>query len=422
MAGGTGDKDSDGFEWMYGDRAPASKDEPTRQTQRPRTQRPAADQPEPTMMLPTQPRAGQGGGTGGGTGAGKGTPPPSRGLPPAAPVQDRLSSPVAPPRSPSRSRFSGGWSSRRRWVRIVVAVLAVWLAYTIAVPFLTWSKVDKLPFEPTGKRPADQPGTTYLMVGSDSRAGLTTAQKKEFHTGLHHNENLSDTIMLLHVGSGPDVLISFPRDWYVDGSKINGYYRPNDGRKLAKALEQQTGIRIDEYVQVGLGGVAGVVDAVGGIQICPKKRMDDHYSGLHVKKGCQEADGKTALAYARARHGQALGDLDRVAHQREVVAAVGKKVFSPWSVLNPFRWWKLNSAVPDFFAFGEGTNQYDVMRWAMAMRHAGGNGGLTCTMPVTDGSAHYMDTQRARPLFKAIIEDHTERITKNECTANGLPR
>ena len=82
--------------------------------------------------------------------------------------------------------------------------------------------------------------------------------------------------------------------------------------------------------------------------------MDDKDAGLNIKKGCQEVDGTTALAYAARGTPQALGDLDRVRHQREVVAAVGDKVLSPWSVVNPVRWWRLNNAMPDFFKFGDG--------------------------------------------------------------------
>ena len=187
-----------------------------------------------------------------------------------------------------------------------------------------------------------------------------------------------------------------------------------------QALEEQTGIRIDEYVEIGLGGVAGVVDAVGGIEICPKEKIKDPKAGLDLeKKGCQEADGEVALAYARTR-ATTLGDLDRVGRQREVVAAIGKKVLSPWSVVNPVRWWRLNSAVPDFFAFGEGTGPIDIGRWALAIGKVG-DGGLTCTMPVTDGSAN--DARRATagdPLFDAIIEDRTDDITKKQCTAAGV--
>ena len=98
-----------------------------------------------------------------------------------------------------------------------------------------------------------------------------------------------------------------------------------------------------------------MVDAVGGIEICPTTEMKDKLAGLNIKKGCQEADGKVALAYARSRHTDPrYGDITRAKHQREVVSAVGSEVLSPWTFINPFRYWGVMMAVPDSFAFGEG--------------------------------------------------------------------
>ncbi|RHW28727.1 LytR family transcriptional regulator [Nocardioides immobilis] len=405
---GAGGDDRD-FDWMYGDR-PAGTPPPTRPTPR-QPPPPAENRPEPTRMLPAQPR-----------------PPAARPEPAQRPSPAAPAPPYQPPVSAAstgrRPPTSGGgsrsrWSRPRTWITLVLVLILLWLVYVVAVPFFTWTKVDKIAFEPDGDRPDDQPGTTYLMVGNDSRAGLTEEERKKYNTG-NPESSLADTIIMLHTGSGgPDVMVSFPRDWIIDGNKINGLWDPGDPTRLVAALEQETGIRIDEYVEIGLGGVAGVVDAVGGIEICPKEKIKDPKAGLDLKKkGCQEADGEVALAYARTR-ATTRGDLDRVGRQREVIAAIGDKVLSPWSVINPIRWWRLNSAIPDFFAFGEGTGQTDVGRWALAIGGIG-DGGLTCTMPVTDGSANTIDRDRADPLFDAIIEDRTDDITKKQCTAAGV--
>ena len=61
------------------------------------------------------------------------------------------------------------------------------------------------------QRPDDQPGTTYLLVGSDSRAGLSKEERKELGTGNAAGQR-TDTIMLLHTGDGPNLLMSIPRD------------------------------------------------------------------------------------------------------------------------------------------------------------------------------------------------------------------
>ena len=97
-------------------------------------------------------------------------------------------------------------------------------------------------------------------------------------------------------------------------------------------------------MEIGFGGFVNSVDAVGGIEICPKQRMVDKLGQPRVKKGCQEADGVTALGYARSRHVSQYGDIDRARHQREVVSAIGSEVKSPWTFINPVRYFRVNKA------------------------------------------------------------------------------
>jgi len=389
-----GPDDGTNYGWLYGGKA--GKEPPPDATRAiPRQPRPDETRVMPTQTPPTPPRPAPG---------------PSR--------------PGAPPPLRGRSRGAGGGRSRPPWLRIVLLLFILWFVYTAAVPFFAWTKVDKVAFEPDGDRPGDQPGTTYLLVGSDSRKGLSAEERKKLSTGNATSE-LTDTIMLLHTGDGPDVLLSIPRDSFVEipgfgQSKVNSAYARGGPELLVKTLENETGIRIDEYVEIGLGGVAGVVDAVGGIEVCPKEAIKDKLAGLDISKGCQEVDGTVALAYSRSRKQSAYGDLDRVQRQREVVAAIGDKVVSPWTVLNPVRWWRLNNSVPGFFGFGESTSTIDAAKWALAMTKVGGADGLTCTMPVTDSSAETWDRDRAEVIFQAFIEDKTDIITKKQCTPTGL--
>ena len=400
------------YHWLYGGQAgqqagqqdgqPASE-QPTSQ---PRQPRPDETRVMPTMSRPT-------------SGPAQPTqysqqPPYSQrpaGTPPTPP-------PVAPtPGSaePQRPRRRRGF---RFYLRIVLVLLLLWAAYLVFVPFYAWTKVEKVDWEPKGDRPADQPGTTYLMVGSDSRAGLTKEQRKEYATG-NPSSQLSDTIMLLHTGSGPNLLMSIPRDSIVDipgrsTTKINAAYSWGGPQLLVRTIEQNTGIRIDEYVEIGLGGVAGVVDAVGGIEICPTENMKDPLAGLNIKKGCQTADGKTALAYSRSRHTSGIGDIARVKHQREVVAAVGDEVISPWTFINPIRYWNLAMAVPDFFAFGEGTGPVRAAQWALAMT----NVQLSCVVPLASLEVRW-DEERSQKMFNYIKTDKVGDMPKALCKADG---
>ena len=380
-------EDGPDYTWLYGKGGKPKDPQATRPVARP--ERSATPRPDETRVMRAQPRPAE-------------QRPTSRPTPP--PVAPPVQPPVQPPPASGRKK-------RRFRVRYVFLVLLVWLAYLVIVPVLSWRQVDKVDWEPEGARPDDQPGTTYLLVGSDSRAGLSKEERKELNTG-NAAGGRTDTIMLLHTGSGPNLLLSIPRDSIVDipghgTTKINAAYAFGEAPLLVETIEQNTGIRIDDYVEIGMGGVAGLVDAVGGIEVCPKENMKDKLAGLDIKKGCQEVDGTTALAYARSRHASATGDIDRVRRQREVVAAVGSAVLSPWSVLNPVRYWKLNHEIPDFFAFGDGMGPVRSAMWATAMTRVDGDKGLTCVVPLQDLAVHW-DPEKAPEMFSKIIKDDTD--------------
>ncbi len=302
-------------------------------------------------------------------------------------------------------------------------MLLLWLVFLVAVPVWAWSKIEKVDAEPDGSRPDSQPGHNYLLVGSDSREGLTKAQKRKYGTGSAEGRR-TDTIMLLHTGAGPNLLLSIPRDSIVDvpgygKTKVNAAYAYGGPKLLVQTLEDETGIRIDNYVEIGFAGFVNVVDAVGGVEICPKQAMKDPLANLDISKGCQNADGPTALGYARSRHTSTLGDIDRAQHQREVVSAVGAKAASPWSLLNPVRYARLSSAGADSLALGEKTGPFDTLRFAWAMTRVTGDKGLTCSVPIADLAVHW-DRERALQMFHLIQEDKTKDITKDLCQPSGL--
>ncbi len=396
--GGGGDSSQDrDFNWLYGKSSgappPADATRPIRAQPRPEQRKPSgADQ---TRVRPAPP-----------------------------PVQPT----PRPAAAPSPGRTYGGRGRRLRrprfWIRTVLALLLVWVLFLVITPFWAWSKVEKIEFEPSGSRPDNQPGTTYLMVGSDSRAGLTKKERRQLGTGNVEGQR-TDSILLLHTGSGPNLLMSIPRDSIVDipgrgsGNKINAAYAYGGPELLTQTIESETGIRIDQYVEIGFGGFVDVVDAVGGIEICPKQAMKDPLAKLDVKKGCQEADGATALGYARSRKTQVDGDIGRARNQREVISKIGRKAASPWTVLNPFRYWNLNMGATRAIGFGEGSSPITALNWASAMTKVDGEKGLTCGIPIQDLAVNW-DPERSEQMFRAIIEDDTEGIGKKLCTPTGI--
>jgi LCP family protein required for cell wall assembly len=266
-------------------------------------------------------------------------------------------------------------------------------------------------------RPAATPGADWLIVGSDSRQGLDEARRRELGTGQAAGRR-ADTMMLLHIprGTGKPILISLPRDSYVpipghDPNKLNAAYAFGGPQLLARTVEQVTGIRIDRYMEVGFDGFASVVDAVGGVQICPKTAMRDPMAGLNVKAGCQVASSKTALAYVRARH-SGRGDLDRVQRQQEFLGALIKKSTSPATVLNPFRSVPLLLRGTEAVAVDQAAHVWNLVRFPFAMRAIGNGSGIATTVPVAGtetisgaGSVVRWDRERALALFEALKQD-----------------
>ncbi len=304
-----------------------------------------------------------------------------------------------------------------------------WLLFLVVVPIWAWQQISKVNAEPSGSRPSATAGKTYLLVGSDSRAGLTKQQEAQLGTGAAAGGR-TDTIILLHVpdNSGPTLLLSVPRDSYVDipghgMNKINAAYAFGGPKLLVQTIEQATGVRVDDYIEIGFTGFVDAVDAVGGIQVCPTEAINDPKAGhLKMSKGCHDIDGQTALDYSRSR-AFALGDITRAQHQREVITAVGSKAASWKTLVLPWRYFKINKAAADSLKIGQNVGPLDLARFAWAMAHTGGSNAKRCVVPYSSlgqstsvGSALIWDQAKAKALFQDIRDDDTAAIT---CTATG---
>jgi LCP family protein required for cell wall assembly len=317
----------------------------------------------------------------------------------------------ARPRAPRR---------RGRWGRRVGVVLLVLLVLLVGLGVWVDSRLNRVDALPDYQgRPAATPGADWLIVGSDSRQGLDDSRRRELGTGQAAGRR-ADTMMLLHIprGTGKPVLVSLPRDSYVPipgrgRNKLNAAYAFGGPPLLARTVEQVTGIRIDRYMEVGFDGFASVVDAVGGVQICPEQAMRDPMAGLNVKAGCQEANSRTALAYVRARH-SGRGDLDRVERQQEFLGSLIDKATSPAVLLNPFRSVPLLLTGTDAVAVDRAAHVWNLIRFPFAMRSIGSGGGVATTVPVAGtatvsgaGSVVQWDRERALALFRALQRDES---------------
>jgi len=298
---------------------------------------------------------------------------------------------------------------RRRTIRIV-SILAI-LAVAWPLGLFLWANTRLHHVDALSNREAT-PGTTWLIAGTDRRGsgGVDNADVEGART---------DTIMILHSPpSGTTALMSLPRDTYVaipghGKNKINAAYAIGGPKLLVKTVEKLTGITIDHYVELGFGSVVDIVDAVSGVELCYDKSVKDPDSKLKWKKGCHQADGKTALAFSRMRYQDPLGDIGRALRQRQVVGAVMKRALTPATFINPVRQVRLLTSGTSAVVVDEKANLLDLGKLAFAFKRATGPGGATGTPTIASlgydpgggvGSAVLLDDKAAAKDFKQLAK------------------
>lgn len=259
--------------------------------------------------------------------------------------------------------------------------LAVLVVLLLVIAFWADAQLTRVASEPEAPIGSTK-GTNWLLVGSDSRVGLSEEDIGRLGTGGDIGTGRTDAIMLLHLEGTSAQLISIPRDSYVDvpgfgQDKINAAFTYGGPQLLTHTVEANTGVSIDHYAEVGMGGLANIVDAIGGVELCPSEPIDDPLANLNVGAGCQEMDGANALGYVRTR-ATAMGDLDRVERQREFFSALMHEATNPSTLLNPFDVFPMISSVSKSFTVGESDHVWHLARLALSM----GTGVETTTVPV----------------------------------------
>jgi LCP family protein required for cell wall assembly len=356
--------------------------------------------------------------------------------------------------------------SAARWLTALVASFSLVVGLVAGVFAVEWvmlrgSEVDKdwhpqvpdpspgaaaqeLPRGDCSERPCN-----YLILGSDSRAGLTPAQQQQFGTDEQiGGENRADTIMLVH--TDPDTskatIVSFPRDLWVEipdrgFNKINsGFEGGIDGggpQLMTRTVSNLTGLVIDHYLYVDLAGFQHVVDTIGGVDLCvPTFEINtpgwltqssadgetsvfykepghivDLNTGLDILPGCTRLDGFQSLAYVRSRHLRCdapAPDLYRIRRQQQFLSALINQMLQPAQFV---RAPTLISPIVSSFHRDEGLLPGDLVYLVGQLRGITSGAADFRSVPAVGGyedglSVLHMDPS-AKELFAAIRENRS---------------
>ncbi|MGW2628616.1 LCP family protein [Streptomyces chattanoogensis] len=321
-------------------------------------------------------------------------------------------------------------SRRRRFIRLAVLLAAVLGLTSLGTYVWADTKLQRdVDLGGISGRPPQGKGANYLIVGSDSRVGLSVKDRKDLHTGGSADAGRrTDSMILLHTGAHGTTMVSLPRDSWVT---IPAYIRPDTGRHypasknklnaafslggpdlLIRTIERNTGLRIGHYTEIGFAGFVGIVDAVGGVPMCLDKDVKDEKSGANLTKGCHTLDGRTALAFVRQRHQEAQGDLGRSKNQQKFLAALAHKTATPGVILDPSRVYPTMSAGLDTLIVDKDMSLWNLTSLFEAMKKVTTGNGKRLNVPVAGlgfstpkGSAVKWDPPRAQKLFAELRDD-----------------
>lgn len=326
---------------------------------------------------------------------------------------------------------------RHRTLRLAAA----WTGGTLSAAILAvsgygWSVTDAVDaatvrsdiFAGLGVRPADTPATDILIVGSDTRHGLSQNAQDTLHVGSQAaaDGERSDTMILAQLAADKKslTLLSIPRDSYVTipatadhpehKAKINSALDLGGPALTVAAVERNTGIRVDHYVQVDFTAFSSIVDAVGGVDVCLSKAVDDPLSGLQLPAGVSHVDGVQGLAFVRARYTLTGGsDLGRIHRQQQFLGSLAQKVASSDVLADPARFSALVRAAAASVQTDSALSTEEMLKLALAVKDVPRDRVRFVSMPLADvdyqapkiGSTVLWDPAGSARLFEALRRD-----------------
>ncbi|WP_197371854.1 LCP family protein, partial [Streptomyces clavuligerus] len=331
--------------------------------------------------------------------------------------------------APPRPAPAPDWRRRIKIGSIVVASTLV--VVTVATYFWADGKVRReVDLSKVIERPREDDCTTYLIVGSDSRKGMSAAEKQRLSTGSAGGKR-TDSMMILADCSGGTTMISLPRDSDVEipsykGSesgklfpaqgrrvKLNSAYAEDGPELLVRTVEHNTHLRIDHYAEIGFAGFANVVDAIGGVELDIPKAFKDKKSGADFQAGKQTLDGEEALAFVRTRYAFAESDLARTKNQQKFLAALANQTATPGTILNPFTLYPVMGAGLDTLVVDKDMSLWDLSQMFFAMKGITGGDGTSMNMPTagTRGSNLVWDKAKVAQIVDQIQNDKKVTVT-----------
>jgi len=187
--------------------------------------------------------------------------------------------------------------------------------------------------------------SSFLIVGSDSRAGLSESDRAELTLGNFTGQQ-SDTLIYVAISEdrGTVTLVSIPRDLLVfdeDGQprKLTDVFAGGPD-PLLRAIRRNLGLPVNHFAMVSLGGFIDIVRTLGTVEVCLERPLFDVKSGADFEAGCHEMGPRDSLAFVRSRSGP-RADFERIDRQQQFIRSVIARVLDGRLLTDPARLYRL---------------------------------------------------------------------------------
>ncbi|MFI5532220.1 LCP family protein [Kitasatospora sp. NPDC051853] len=357
------------------------------------------------------------------------TPPPA---PATVPRPRAARSAAAPPTGGRASRRQSG-GGRRRAVKWTAGVAALVLVAGCGGALYAYQRLNgnissvNVQVGPDSERPQAAAGAmNILVIGTDSRKGLGREYGDEGSPGH------ADTTLLMHVAKDRSnaTVMSIPRDLMVTipecetgDKKIPGTAKTlfneslgQEGRDPGctwRTVEKMTDIRIDHFLMVDFEAVKTLSTAVGGVEVCVAKDINDSGSHLKLTKGRHVVQGEDALAFVRTRHAVGQGsDLSRIELQQQFLSSMIRKMKSGDTLTSPTKLFNLADAATKALTVDPGLKSVDKLKdLALDLSKVDTKHITFATVPVLDDPKNkgrvILNDKPAAQLFAMIAADRS---------------
>ncbi|WP_405677846.1 LCP family protein [Streptomyces sp. NBC_01511] len=279
-----------------------------------------------------------------------------------------------------------------------------------------------------------------LVIGTDKRTGSGNEGYGDKNSLGH-----ADTTILFHVSKDRTnaTALSIPRDLMTDIPDCET--NTEDGKKIVpgeqgvrfntslgqserdpgctmRTVKELTGLTVDHFMMADFNAVKTLTTAVGGVEVCVGKDVDDPDSHLKLSKGKHVIKGEQALAFVRTRHSFGNeSDLDRIQTQQQFLSSLIRKMKSSETLTSPSKLWDLAKAATDALTVDTGIGSIEKLRdLGTELAKVNPKNISFTTLPVVDNPAEVVkatvvvNEAKAKPLFAMMRNDTSLTEVKDQ--------